>query len=280
MNSFLLSMFLTALPISPMEEIPLTLDNFYVSPLPSVKSDSEVSLSARSYTAVDNKSNSVLFSKNENDKLSMASLTKLMTALIVLEENSLNKFAIVPSEVLEVNGAKAWLYPKEAILVIDLLNALLVKSANDAAITLAVHNAGSVEKFVEKMNIRARELNMLNTRYQNPHGLDDDNHYSTAKDTLLLAKLLVKNSVFNQIVSKKEVTISSPSGRRTLKNTNNLLGGIVIGGKTGTTEKAGECLFLHIKDDRFDFLTVVLGSEKRYLDSDSFIKEILNNTSW
>ena len=249
---------------------------FSVSPLPNFQEPkTSPYLSAKSYLAIDTKSNIRLLNHNADQQLPMASLTKLMTALIIIENHSLRDIATVAKEATYTPGAKVWLKANEQLTIRNLLKGLLVKSGNDTAIALAIHHSGSVDTFVKEMNIRAKSLGMKNTQFQNPHGLDADNHYSSANDLLLLTQAFWQHKFLRDTVSQKDTTIYSlTEAPRSYPNTNKLLSESIRGVKTGTTDNAGECLILFAEKDRKEVFTIVLGSQSRFTDSQKFLESL------
>lgn len=237
--------------------------------------------SSKSILSMDVNTGIPLFAFNEKKQLSIASLTKLMTALIILENYALDEKVSIDARALEVEGVKIWLWAGDILTVENLLKALLIPSANDAALALAFHHSGDVLPFTDTMNRRARELGMMNTSYSNPHGLDQNGNYSTAKDLLILISRLWKYPIFQDIVSMKQANISSKYiAKKRVKNTNKFLNNDIRGVKTGTTEEAGQCLLLYIERDQRSFFTVVLGSEDRYEDSEVLINGIFDHIIW
>ncbi|MBT4936900.1 D-alanyl-D-alanine carboxypeptidase [Candidatus Peregrinibacteria bacterium] len=286
MLDILFSLYIGSSSISSSENSELFLNEFHtsyslsVSPTVSKEINSD-RMSAGSFYSIDENSGVPLFSLNENKELPMASLTKLMTALIILENHTLDEMVIVSRMATEVEGVRAWLLKGEELSVGNLLKALLIPSANDAAIALAEHHSGTLDVFVKEMNTRAQELAMTHTSYKNPHGLDDDGHYSSSKDLLMLVKMLWNFPVFQEIVAMKKADIhTSYTPKRTLRSTNKLLSEEVRGVKTGTTKNAGQCLLLYVEKDRRSFFTVVLGSENRYDDSTILIDGIFEHIIW
>jgi D-alanyl-D-alanine carboxypeptidase (penicillin-binding protein 5/6) len=179
----------------------------------------------------------------------MASTTKIMTALVVLERADLDDRYTVPAEAVTIGGSSARLEEGEQLSVRDLLTGLLVASGNDAAITLADGLAGSQAAFVAMMNARAEELGLEHTHFANAHGLDAPRHYSTVRDLVSLAKVAMENPVFRELVSSRRATIPGPNGvgTRDLLSENELLDidPEADGVKTGMTDGAGYALVAH-----------------------------------
>ena len=221
-------------------------------------------ISANAALVYDVDSDQILFSRNADLALPPASLTKLMTALLVLEKDDLQASVTILEEDL-IGNTNMGLEAGEVLSVEQLLFGMLINSANDAAMALARHEAGSVDLFVAQMNQRSAELALPSSHFVNPHGLDAETHLSSARDLLLLTRTLWKFPLFQQIVSTKQITIAGHA----LLNTNELLGGALAinGVKTGTTDNAGECLITGWLSKGHQRFVVVLGSRDRYTDT-------------
>ena len=224
-------------------------------------------------------SDTLIFDQNIDEKLYPASLTKVMTCLLTLEmQTDLDQVVTVTSECLrgmEPDGSNIALKVDEQMTVRDLLYGLMVKSGNDAASTLAVHNAGSIEAFVEVMNRRAQELGCTGTHFVNAHGLHHDDHYTTARDMAKIAATAMQYPIFEEIFTTSEYTVPATnlSEARELKTTNylirsngypNVVDSRVLGGKTGNTSKAGRCLVALAEKNGMKLLSVVLGAKASY----------------
>ncbi|WP_305045630.1 D-alanyl-D-alanine carboxypeptidase family protein [Geoalkalibacter sp.] len=212
--------------------------------------------------------NQVVWSHQADKRLPPASLTKVMTSLIVLEQADLDAVVRVSASAAAELGSRLQLHEGDQLYVGDLLAALLIRSANDAAHALACHIAGSQEKFVTLMNRRAAELGLTNTRFQNASGWDHPQHYSTAADLARLTEYAMHNKVFRNLVSMEELQIQTLNGERTwdIKNSNKLLGHYdgLMGVKTGYTSKAGPCLIALAERGTEQVLVVLLNSPKRW----------------
>jgi D-alanyl-D-alanine carboxypeptidase (penicillin-binding protein 5/6) len=219
---------------------------FLVAAWPAVAAAPTVDADA--YIVVDPATGETLAQRAPDRGLPMASITKIMTALVVLESADLDDVMTVPADAA-VGGSTAQLVAGERLRVRDLLTSLLVASGNDAAITLAEGVAGSQAAFVARMNRRARELGLTHTRFANPHGLDAPGHRSSVRDLVALAQQAMKNPVFRRMVSLRRATIPGPGGVGTRKLVSeNLLLDIdpdVDGVKTGMTDGAGYALVTH-----------------------------------
>ena len=199
----------------------------------------EISVSAYAAVLLDCDSGEILYEKNADDKMLIASTTKIMTVLVALDCARLDEVAEVTYDHM-VEGSSMYLKPGETVTVEELLYGLMLCSGNDAALCLAEHCGGSIAGFVVLMNEKAAELGMERTSFENPNGLDGDKHYSTARDMALLAKAAAEDPTFCRICSTKTVQI----GQRTMSNHNKLLSQLdgCIGMKTGYTKAAGRTL--------------------------------------
>jgi D-alanyl-D-alanine carboxypeptidase len=234
-------------------------------------------ISAAGAVIIDAASGRVLAQHNMNDQLPMASTTKIMTALVVLENASLDDVVEITPQMCGIEGSSIYLKAGEHLSVYELLCGLLLRSGNDAATALAIYTAGSQEAFVEMMNRRAQELGLENTRFQNPHGLPDPQHYTTALELARIAAEAMKNPVFAQIVAtqKAQIPWEGEPWDRVLTNKNKILT-MVEGGngiKTGYTKAAGRCLVGAAKRDGMQLIMVTLGcaddfnSQKQWFDA-------------
>jgi serine-type D-Ala-D-Ala carboxypeptidase (penicillin-binding protein 5/6) len=218
-----------------------------------------------------------LWAHEPDRRLPLASITKIMTALVVLENCRTDEIVTVGKSVETETGTKLGLRPGEKLKVLDLLKAALIYSASDACAALADHVAGDRERFVEIMNRRARELGLSNTHFQNPVGHDDEQHYSTANDIAKLAKKALTIPIFAEIVSHAYDKIKVVNGKRTfkIKNKNALFGRLdgVKGVKTGYTPDAGKCLVALAGRNGTDVLLVLLNSPQRWKIADEMMKK-------
>ena len=197
-------------------------------------------VSASNAIVVDAQTGRVLYEKAPDKQVLIASTTKIMTALIICEQcNVLDRVAI-PKAAVGIEGSSMYLQEGEVLTVQDLLYGLMLHSGNDAAVALAIYCAGTVEGFAEMMNDKARALDMHNTHFVNPNGLDAPGHYSTARDMAKLAAYAMENPIFYQTVSTKTVKV----GSRSLSNHNKLLWRVegADGVKTGFTKASGRIL--------------------------------------
>lgn len=215
-------------------------------------------INAQAAVVVEESSGRVLYEKNANQKRSIASTTKIMTAIVALENADVDEEVIISKRAAGIGGSVIGLQSGQKFTLREMLYALLMASANDAAIAIAEHIGGTVEDFSKMMNIKAASLGMDRSNFVSPHGLDRDNQYSTAYDMALITIEALKNPLFAEIVSTKSSYIPGHN----LYNTNELLGSCpgVDGVKTGYTGKAGRCLVTTVKRGDMRLISVVLGS--------------------
>lgn len=242
----------------------------------------EPNLNSRAAIIYDRNSKEVIYGKEENTKRKMASTTKIMTCMVVLEKGELTDTVIVSKKAAGTGGSRVGLKTGDKVSVQDLLYGLMLCSGNDAAVALAEHVGGSVEGFADLMNEKARQLNLSNTHFVTPHGLDNEEHYTTAYELAIMADNALKNNTFSSIVGTKNITININGKPRNLSNTNELLGSMagVYGVKTGFTNGANRCLVTSCKRENLDIITVVLGADTkkfRTQDSIKLINYAMNN---
>lgn len=231
----------------------------------SGKLNDEPKINSRSAVVIDRKSKAVIYGKNENVKKAMASTTKIMTAMVVIQNTNLNNTVEISKKSAGTGGSRLGLKVGDKITVKDLLYGLLLRSGNDCAVALAEYVAGSVQEFSNLMNQNAQMLGLNNTHFITPHGLDEEEHYTTAYELAVLTDYALNNEVFAQIVNTKSYTININENTKTLNNTNELLGNLngVYGVKTGFTNGAGRCLVTSIKRGNLDIICVVLGADTK-----------------
>ena len=240
------------------------------------KPDEFPNINSRAAIVIDRNSNTILYGKNEKEKRKMASTTKIMTCIIVLENGNLNDIVEVSKKSAGTGGSRLGLKTGDKITVKDLLYGLMLCSGNDAAVALAEHVGGSIEDFSKLMNDKAAKLNLENTHFVTPHGLDNDEHYTTAYELALLSNYALKNKDFAQIVGTKSYTVTINNYTKTLSNTNELLGTLngIYGIKTGFTNGANRCLVTASKRGNMDIICVVLGADTKNFRTKDSIKLI------
>ena len=234
--------------------------------------ENSLNLNARSCIVLDRTSKKILYGKNEYNKVKMASTTKIMTATIILENCDLDKTVTISKKAASTGGSRLGLKANDKITIRDLLYGLLLVSGNDAAVSLAEECSGSVADFAVLMNKKALELGLTNSHFETPHGLDSDNHYTTAYELALLSDYALNNSTFLNIVGTKTYTIYINGYPKSIHNTNELLGNLdgVYGVKTGFTNGANRCLVTSCKRGDMDIICIVLGCDtKNFRSSDS-----------
>ncbi len=227
-------------------------------------------ISASAAILVDNKTGDVLYEVNADQSLPMASTTKIMTALLVLENAPLDENATVSAYAGNVGESSAWLEAGEILTVEQLLYALMLQSANDAAVVLAEHVGGSEEAFVVMMNDRASELGLQNTSFANPHGLDTQGHYTSARDLAAIASQAMAIPKFREVVTTGSYEIPWPGHpyTRVMENHNKFikLYPAATGIKTGYTYGAGKCLVASAQKDGRELISVILNGGESYWD--------------
>ena len=227
-------------------------------------------VSARAYVVADARTGEILFAKDENARMPIASTTKILTCLVALENSKLSDSVTVKADSCSVEGSSMYLFEGEKLTVKDLLYGLMLESANDAALCIANHVSGSVEAFAALMNERAKKLGLTNSHFNNPHGLEDPEHYSTARDMALIWCEAMKNEDFRRIVSTKtyRMDLEDDDGYRYFSNHNKLLKtyDLCIGGKTGFTKTAGRCLISGAAKNGAELVMVTLNAPDDWQD--------------
>lgn len=232
----------------------------------------EPKLNAKIGLVFDRASKTILYERNGLKQVPMASTTKIMTAIVVLENADLTDVVTVDKKAAGTGGSRLGLKVNDKITVHDLLYGLMLKSGNDTAVALAIHIGGSVEGFAEMMNQTAQDMGWVNSHFVTPHGLDAQGHYTTAYELACMADYALQNPKFREIVSTKSYTVTINGRPQVISNTNELLGNLdgVYGVKTGFTNGANRCLVTACKRGNMDIITVVLGADtKRIRTQDS-----------
>ena len=225
----------------------------------------DLEVNAEAAVVMDADSGRLLYAQNPDKRLANASTTKIMTALLTLEQPDQDRYFTVDSDAIQVEGTTMGLQPGDSVTLHQLAAGMLLPSGNDAANAAAVEIAGSEEAFVRLMNQRAAELGLENTQYRNPSGLDAEGHYSSARDLATLAAHALENEDFADIVSKQEIRMAfgNPPYNRSLYTTNKLLERYpyAIGVKTGYTDNAGLCLVTAAEKDGTRLIIVTLNGK-------------------
>ncbi len=237
---------------------------------------SALDVSAKAAVVICGDTGEVLFSKKHNERLPMASTTKIMTGILLCEYGNLDREITVTAEMVRVEGSSMGLLVGDKVTLHDLLYGLMLASGNDAANTIAVVMAGSTQDFAELMNRKAKEIGLKNTNFVTPSGLDDENHYTTAYDLALLTKYAMQNKDFAAAVGSKSAVLNygNPPYRRTLTNHNKLLKSVegCVGVKTGFTKKSGRCLVSAVKRDGKYVIAVTLNAPNDWQDHKNMLE--------
>ena len=248
-------------------------------------SDDEIT--APSAILVDGENFNILYEKNSHEKRSVASITKVMTVLLIMEDIEKGKISLTDTvtasaHAASMGGSDIWLEEGEQMSLDDMLKATLVASANDAAVALAEYTEGSEDAFVKRMNTRAKELGMKDTVFKNCNGLDEEGHISSAYDVALMSAELIKHT---KVFDYTSIWLDFlRDGKTQIVNTNKLLKSYngITGLKTGTTDDAGSCISATAKRDGLSLIAVVLGSDSgtdRFKDASILLDYGFNNYS-
>ena len=230
--------------------------------------ESSTQSGAKSYVLYNPELNLFLSEKNMNMRLPMASTTKILTALIAIEKLNPDEPITITKESVGIEGSSVYLAEGDVITVRDLIYSVLLQSANDASVALALRIGGTIESFAEMMNTRASEIGATDTNFENPHGLDSDNHYTTAKDLALIAAAALSNDTFRKISSTQKYSFNIGDKTRCLVNHNKLLSQYdgCIGVKTGYTKRCGRCLVSAAYRDGITLVAVTLSDPNDWQD--------------
>ncbi len=247
------------------------------------KAEASASVSASGAILMEQQSGRVLFEKSAHEKKRIASITKIMTAILAVESGKLNEMVTVSHNAVGTEGSSIYLNPGEKIKLEDLVYGLMLRSGNDAAVAIAEHVGGSLDGFVFLMNQKAEEIGMENTHFANPHGLDDhENHYSTAYDMALLTQYAMNDDTYKKISGTKIHRAPDPTGDwdRVWKNKNRLLTGLyeyTTGGKTGYTKRAKRTLVTTASKENLDLIAVTLNGPDDWNDHINMYEYGFNN---
>lgn len=249
-------------------------------PLQEHREAEEPVLSARHAIVLERQTGRVLFEKDAYRKTAMASTTKLMTALVTAENSNPETVTTVSAHAAATGGSTMDLHRGEEISVRDLLYGLMLKSGNDAAVALAEAVAGSTEAFCDLMNRKALAIGAANTHFTSPHGLDDEDHYTTAYDLALICRAASENGQVRELIGTRHYS----AGTRFLINTNPFLGTVpeVTGGKTGFTGNAGRCIALTAEKNGMETIIILIGcpdSASRLRDGKALLSYIYSTFS-
>ncbi len=247
----------------------LILSTFLIAMMALLASaETGVSTRSKSSALYNSDTNSFLHQSNSNQRLPMASTTKIVTALIAIETLDPDEIIRVPKEAVGVEGSSLYLKEDDELTVKDLIYSVLLQSANDAATALALCISGNIDDFAEMMTKRVREMGAVDTAFQNPHGLDSDEHFTTAHDLAIIAAEALKNETFKKISSTYKYSFKIGDETRTVVNHNKLLKIYdgCIGVKTGFTKKSGRCLVSAAERDGVTLVAVTLNDPDDWID--------------
>ena len=220
-------------------------------------------LQSQAAVVIDYDTGRVLYDKNASEKRPMASLTKIMTSILLVENCDLDELIEVPSGAATIGGSTVGLKKGDKVTARALLYGMLLPSGNDCAYTVGVHIGGTIENFAKMMTDKAKSLGITDTSFANPHGLDNENHYTSAKSMALIARYALKNKDIKEIVNTRTATVNFGSFTKTLNNTNALLRTYdkADGVKTGFTNGANRCLVASATDHNRRYIAVILGAD-------------------
>ncbi len=241
---------------------------------------SAISVSAEYACVIERDSAEIVYSKNANVKYPMASTTKIMTALIALENSDMTDIVTASKNAASQEGSSIYLRANDRIHMEDLIYGLMLNSGNDAAVAIAEHIAGNTEEFAKMMTKRANEIGAVNTQFKNPNGLDADGHYTTAYDLALITREAMKNPTFREIVStkSKKVTLENNGADIYLSNHNKMLKIYdgANGVKTGYTRATGRCLVSSAQRNDMNFIAVTLNAPNDWTDHKNMLDYAFN----
>jgi D-alanyl-D-alanine carboxypeptidase/D-alanyl-D-alanine carboxypeptidase (penicillin-binding protein 5/6) len=247
----------------------LLLSTFLISMMALfVSAEVGINVNAKSSALYNPDTKSFLYQKNASTRLPLASTTKIVTALIAIETLDPDEIIKVPRDAVGIEGSSLYLAEGDELTANDLIHGVLLQSANDAATVLALRISGSIGAFAEKMTDRAKKIGAENTNFENPHGLDSDEHYTTAHDLSVIAAEALNNDTFRKIVSTYKYTFKIGDKTRTIVNHNKLLKSYdgCIGVKTGYTRKSGRCLVSAAEKDGVTLIAVTLNDPDDWND--------------
>lgn len=231
----------------------------------------DLNINVPAAVVMDMDSGRILYEKNADEKRPMASLTKIMTSILLVENCDMEELIEVPQAAANIGGSTVGLKKGDKVTARSLLYGMLLPSGNDCALTVGIHIGGTVENFAKMMTEKTIELGITDTSFANPHGLDNENHYSSAKSMAIISKYALNNKYINEAIQTKSATINFGSFTKTLNNTNALLRTYnkADGVKTGFTNGANRCLVASATDNDRRYIAVVLGAETTQIRFDT-----------
>lgn len=249
----------------------------------NINKKNENKITSKGMITIESNSGRILYKKDENKRLPMASTTKILTAIVAIENcKNLDKKHKIPANSVGIEGSSIYLRENEHLSIRELLYGLMLRSGNDSAVAIATIISGSVENFVNLMNDFCKKLNLENTNIVTVNGLHNDNHYTTAYDLAMITRYALSNEIFAEIVSTKNIKIddeNAKNGVRYLKNKNKLLTILegADGVKTGYTKKAGKCFVGSATRGNMKIICVVLDCETMFDECLELIEKAFNN---
>lgn len=246
------------------------------------KDNTNFKVNARSAIALDKESGTVLYEQNAYEIIPMASTTKILTALIAIEQGDLDKKVTISKKAASVRGSTVGYKVNEEIALKELIFGLMFKSGNDAAIAIAEDLGGSIEGFSDIMNHYARGIGILDSHFESPHGLDSSEHYSSAYDLAILTARGMDYDLFREIVGSKQISKDKYNFTRDYNNINKILWKIpgANGVKTGSTGQAGKCLVSSVNNNGKDVIIVVLNCPDRWNVTEKIYQHVLEKVAF
>lgn len=249
------------------------------NPIEVFASSKDIANQAHYAIAFDSKSREILYEKKAFDNVPMASTTKIITAILAINYGGLDDIVTISKNAASIRGSKVGYKVGEKITLKELLFGLMYKSGNDAAIAIAEHIGGSVDEFCFMMNDLARTMGLIDSNFESPHGLDSQNHYSSAYDLAILMSKAMENETFREICGTKSIPKEKYGFTRDYNNINKILWLIpeANGGKTGTTGQAGKCLVTSVDYNGRNIIIVVLNCPDRWKVTENIYNYIKKN---
>ena len=236
----------------------------------------EISINAAGAVLIEKSTGRILFSKNKDTQMPMASCTKIVTAITVIDNTDLNNMISIPKQAVGIEGSSIYLKEGELLTVKELLYGLMLRSGNDSAVALAIHVGGSLENFASLMNEKAKSIGAYNSNFVTPHGLDAKNHYTTPYDLAMITAYALNDTTFSEIVNSKAAKIGDKSrgNERILYNKNKLLNNYEFadGVKTGFTKKAGRCFVGSATKEGMQLIGVVLNCGQMFEETQKMLE--------
>lgn len=249
------------------------------SPIQVLATSKDIAREAHYVIAFDTKSREILYEKKAFENVPMASTTKILTAILAINHGNLDDIVTVSKNAAVIRGSKVGYKAGEQVTLRELLFGLMYKSGNDAAIAIAEHIGGSIPEFCTMMNDLGRTMGLIDSNFESPHGLDSQNHYSSAYDLAILMSKAMENETFREISGTKAILKEKYGFTRDYNNINKILWIIpeANGGKTGTTGQAGKCLVTSVDHNGRNIIIVVLNCPERWKVTENIYNYIKEN---